>query len=177
MKFKYLVAASLLAAAGVPASAQEQQPVELSAGTMVYGPEGNEVGTIESVDGDAVVLNTGNNMANLGRASFVQGPNGPVIGFTKAKLDEVIEKAAADAAAKREAQLTAALVPGAALRTYDGVAIGSIESIEDDGSIIVKQANATMMALGREQFGTDDSGLIVLFTKAQLDAALGNAGG
>lgn len=174
MKFKYLVAASLLAAAGIPAATQAQEAVELSAGTMVYGPEGNEVGTIESVNGDAVVLNTGNNIANLGRGSFVQGPNGPVIGFTKEKLDEVIEKAAADAAAKREAALSAALVPGAALRSYDGVAIGSIETIEEDGSIIVKQDETHKIALSRAQFSTDDAGLIVLFTKEQLDAALGN---
>lgn len=170
MKLTKLVAASLLAMTAIPAAAQEG--VDLSVGTTIYGPEGGVVGTIQQVSGNAVVVNTGDNVATLGAESFVAGKNGPTIGFTKAQLDEAVE------AAKREqeAKLAAALTVGAPLRSNDGVVVGSIQTINEDGSVIVSD-DERAFRLERSQLSTDDQGVVLLFSAAQLEAALSGAGG
>ena len=170
MKFTKLAAAALLAIAAAPAAAQGE--VDLSTGATVYGPEGNVVGTIQQVANGAVVLDTGDNVATLGADSFVKGEKGTTIGYTKAQLDEAVDAMERE----QEAKLAAAIAVGAELRSNDGVAVGTVQSINDDGSIVVAQAERTF-ALQREQLGTDASGLIVLFSAAQLEEALGSAGG
>ena len=123
---RLFVVAGLALAAAPPALAQSIAEAGVAVGVMVYGPQGNEVGPVENIQGDVVVINTGGNSAALAGSSFVKGPKGPVIGYTQAQLDEAVEGAKRAAQAK----LDAALVPGAALRSSDGVAVGTIERIE-----------------------------------------------
>jgi hypothetical protein len=166
MKFTKLVAASLLAMTAIPAAAQSE--VDLSVGASVYGPDDSLVGTIDRVVDGVVVVNTGNNTATLGAESFVAGTNGPTIGFTRVQLDEAIDAREREA----EAKLTAALTVGAQLRSNDGVIVGSIQAVNDDGSIIVS-AEEMSYRLERNQLSTDAQGVILLYSAAQLEAALG----
>lgn len=170
MKFTVLAASALLAFAAAPAAAQDA--ADLSVGATVYGPAGAVVGTIKQVSGGAVVLDTGTNVATLATEGFVKGEHGTTIGYTKAQLDEAVETMKREQAAK----LAAALVVGADLRSNDGVPVGTVQAINEDGSVVIDQDGRTF-ALQPAQLGTDASGLIVLFSAAQLEAALGGAAG
>lgn len=170
MKIFRLAAAALLATSAVPALAQGE--VALDAGATVYDPQGGTVGTIQQVSGSVVVLDTGDNLATIGADSFVAGENGPVIGYTKAQLDEAVEAARRE----QEAKLTAAIAVGAELRSNDGKPVGTIQAINEDGSVVVEQDDRSF-ALQRSQLGTDGEGLIMLFSAAQLEAALSGSGG
>lgn len=170
MKIFRLAAAAFLATSAVPALAQGE--VALEAGATVYDPQGGTVGTIQQVSGDVVVLDTGDNLATIGADSFVAGEKGPLIGYTKAQLDEAVDAAERE----QEAKLAAAIVVGAALRSNDGQPVGTIQTLNDDGSVVVEQEDRAF-TLQRNQLGTDGDGLIVLFSAAQLEAALEGAGG
>lgn len=170
MKFTRLAATALLAIVAAPAAAQDA--VDLSVGTTVYGPQGGVVGTVQQVSGDVVVINTGDNVATLAAASFAKGESGTTIGYTKAELDEAVDAMERE----QEAKLTAAIVVGAQVRSADGVVVGTVQTINEDGSIVVAQ-DGRAFTLQRNQLGTDDSGLIGLFSADALQAALGGAGG
>lgn len=173
MKYTKLVAAAL-AVASLPmlAHAQEAAGVTLAAGGKVYGPQGNEVGTIEQVNGGNVIVNTGTNSATLPASSFAKGEKGPTIGFTKAQLDAAIEAAAQQAQAK----LDAALVAGAAVRSIDGLPLGVIQSIDADGMVKMERESGAYF-LKRDMFATDDKGLIVRAKAADINAAIAGAAG
>ncbi|MCB2079970.1 MAG: hypothetical protein KDE55_20025, partial [Novosphingobium sp.] len=159
--------AMFLAMASLPAAAHAQAAPALAAGATVYGPQGGEVGKIEKVDGDVVVVNTGTHTATLQKSAFGSNDKGIAIGFTQAQLNQAIE--AADQAA--QAKLTAALVAGAAVRTMDGVPLGVIKSVAEDGTIVV-QREAGPFSLKKDQFSTDNEGVIIRLTKQQIDDAL-----
>ncbi|OCC22684.1 hypothetical protein MB02_14735 [Croceicoccus estronivorus] len=177
MKFSKLAAIAALATAGVPASAWAQAPAEanqgatLTAGATVYDPQGEVVGTIAEIRDDVVIIDTGTNKATLGAASFADGPNGPMIGATKAELDSAVEAAAAKAAAA----LDAALQVGAAVRSVDGVALGSVTKLEE-GNVVIDYSGKPV-TLKREYFATDGQGLIVRFTAQALSDALSQQAG
>ena len=117
MKFRNMVAitAGAVLALSAPALAQTVAAAGLKVGSVVYSPDGSEVGKVERIDGEMVTLNTGTHSATLGSASFSKGPKGPAIGVTKQKLNETIETAQS----QDKAKLDAALVAGATVRSSD----------------------------------------------------------
>lgn len=66
---------------------------DLKAGAKVYDQAGEEVGTVDSVDADGVVVSTGSARVKIPQASFVLGSKGLVIGATKAQLEAEAKKA------------------------------------------------------------------------------------
>ncbi|HSG33241.1 MAG TPA: hypothetical protein VLA37_01805 [Sphingomonadaceae bacterium] len=171
MKFSKLIAASLLAISAVPAAAQDAPPqAELSVGTVIMGNDGTQVGTIAQVMEGAVVLDTGNNQIPLPPTAFYDTGDGATINDTKANLDAKMDAYEAE----QDAKLTAALTAGAELRSLDGVVVGTVQTVNQDGSIILAlEDDEGSIQLPREQLATDDSGLLGRFTAAQLEAALG----
>jgi hypothetical protein len=168
MKFTALAAPLLLAAAAAPVAVLAQDvSAQLVVGAMVYGPGGNEVGKIEQVAGGNVVLNTGLHSATLPASSFARGAKGAMIGYTKEQLDAAIDQAEKDAAA----QLAAAMVPGAKVSGADGIEVGSVKAVNADGSVVLTHEGADI-ALPKDQFMVGASGLSLVFTSAQLKAAL-----
>lgn len=165
MKLAKLAAATALALAATPAFANPQ----VVAGATVYGPEGNEVGTIDAVSGEVASVNTGSHVAPLPMNAFGQGEQGPTITVTKAQLDEMMAAIEAEAAAK----LDAALVAGAAVTSADGQAVGTIASV--DGDDVVMDAEAGQIALKREHFVASENGLMALFTAEQVAQAIAGA--
>ena len=177
MKFSKLIAASALALAGVSGTAMAQEATAeaeasapaIAAGDTVYDAAGDVVGTIDSAQDGNVSLNTGANTAVLPATAFAKGEKGWLFGMTKLELDAAVEKAEAEKAAK----LAAALVAGAELKSYDGVLIGTIASIGEDGSVEIARENGNI-ALTKDQLTTDGAGgLMALFTAQQLQEALG----
>lgn len=167
-----MIGAAIGASAGLPAAAWAQAPAEanqdagLAVGATVYDAQGDEVGTIAQISGEVVIVDTGTNQATLGKASFAKGPNGPIVGATKAELDAMVEKARSDAAAA----LAAALQPGAAVRSMDGIELGTIKSIEGDNAML--DYAGKLVPLKREYFATDANGLMVRFTAQALKDAM-----
>ena len=114
MKFTKLVAASLLAMAAVPSTAYAQAAADVGAtvGAMVYGPDGSEVGKIDSISGGNIIVDTGTNKAALPANSFAKGSKGPRIGYTKQQLDDAIKQANQQSAAQLQTALTAGAETG-----------------------------------------------------------------
>ncbi|MEH6789916.1 hypothetical protein [Parasphingorhabdus sp.] len=164
---KLVTGAALLAS--TPVLAQDAAPtVEAKAGMKVYGPNGGEVGTVESVSEGAVVVDTGTNKAALGTASFAKAENGLSIMMSKADLDAAVEKAAADA----KAQLMASLTPGTEVKSVTGAAvIGTIQ--ESDPEFVTVDHEGQEVKLPVDAFMTQaDGGIAITMTEAEFDAAL-----
>lgn len=118
------LAALLIASAVIAGPALAQ----IAVGATVKDTEGGTVGTVASVDGGNVTVDTGKNKVAIPEASFGKTPDGPLLAMTRDQLDTAAEAAAA--AAKQ--QLAAAIVPGADVRGSAGAVIGKIEKIEGD---------------------------------------------
>ncbi|MXO63493.1 hypothetical protein [Qipengyuania oceanensis] len=161
---KLAIAAAALAAA--PALANDQ----VVAGATVTGPEGNTVGTIETVADGQVVLDTGKHKVPLAVDSFGKGETGPTITVTKAQIDQMMDEQVAAAHAKRDA----ALVASAAVVSAKGAPLGVIDSVDGD-DVIVALAEGPV-ALKREHFAVDANGqLMALFTVEQIEQAVAAA--
>lgn len=145
---------------------------DVAVGATVYGPEGNAVGSIETVAEGVVTLDTGKHKAPLPANAFGKSDKGPTITVTRAQIDAMIDERLAAATAQRDA----ALVAGAAVSTADGQRLGVVKSVE--GEAIVVERAAGPVALEREHFTVNQTGaLMALFTAAQIEAAVGGAGG
>lgn len=71
----------------------------LVVGAVVHGPQGNQVGTVESITGDQVVVATPKAKAQLSKSAFAADSRGLIIGLTQAQLDAAIASAHGGAAA------------------------------------------------------------------------------
>lgn len=157
------LALATLALAATPAIAA---PGDVTVGATVYGPQGNPVGQIATVEGGQAVVDTGKHKVPLGLEAYGKGENGPTITVTKAQLDAMVDQQLADAAAKRDA----ALVAGAAVVGANGAQAGKIKSI--DGDTVVLESPAGPVALKREHFAINAGGaLMALFTADQIAAS------
>ena len=110
MKISKLVALSLIATAGLPAAVMAQEAPAaaasaapdaaapatgsaLAAGQTVYGPQGEAVATVVSVDGANVVIDTGTAKATLPATALTPGAKGPSIAYNKDQLNAAISAA------------------------------------------------------------------------------------
>lgn len=163
MKFARLAVAAALATAALPGVALAQ---DVAVGATVFGPEGNVVGTVESVADGVVTLDTGKHKAPLPADAFGTGEKGPTITVTKAQIEGMIEEQLAAAAAQRDA----ALVAGAAVSSAKGAPLGTIKSVDGD-AVVVETSDGSVEML-REHFAVDAQGaLMALFTIEQIKAA------
>ncbi|MDG6078754.1 hypothetical protein E3U23_06050 [Erythrobacter litoralis] len=164
MKFVKLAVASL-ALAATPALAQSGVTV----GSTVYGPEGNQVGTIVSVENGQAVLDTGKHKVPLALNMYGEGENGPTITVTKMQIDTMVDQQLAQSAAARDA----ALVEGASVMDANNEPIGTILEINGDNVIIARgDDEMDKVTLLREYFDAGDQGLKARLTNAQIDAAM-----
>lgn len=171
MKFLNLAAATALALSTLVAAPAFAQ-AGVVAGAKVYGPDGNEVGAIEKIDGDNVTVNTGSLTATLPKEVFGAGEKGPTIGWNKADLEAAITAANDEAKAKFDA----ALVAGADLYSSDGILLGKITSVAEDGSVVAA-LEAGPATLKKEQMALSGDKLTFLATAADVRAATAQSGG
>lgn len=166
MKFaKMAIVAAVFAASPVLAQAQ----AEVTTGATVYGPEGNQVGTIVSVGNGQAVLDTGTHKVPLAIESYGQNDKGLVISVTKAQLEGMVAQATAQATAARDA----ALVVGANVMAADHAPLGTIIEINGDNIVIARGGDETRkVTLLREYFTAGEHGLMARLTNAQIDAAM-----
>jgi hypothetical protein len=170
MKLSTLAAAAALAIAGVATPALAQGAA-VAVGAKVFGPDGSEVGTIEQVQGDNVVVNTGNLTAALPSSVFGEGENGPTIGWNKAQLEAAVNEANQAA----EAQLQTAFVPEADLYSSDAQLLGKVKSVGEDTFVVTLASGE--FTLPKEQVTMQSDKLTFLATAADLAAAVAQASG
>ena len=183
MRLASLAVAAALATASLSAPAFAQ--AGLAVGATVYGREGGEVGKITKVEAGNVVVDTGNLIATLPADVFGEGTDGPTIGWNKAELEQAItaanqeaeaasEAAQAEAKAAAEAALAAALVTGAEVYSLDNVLLGTVESVDPAGTVVVA-LDAGPVALPKAQMAVQADKLTFRATAADVRAAVAGA--
>lgn len=157
------LAIAALALAATPALAA---PGDVAVGATVYGPQGNPVGQIITVEGGQAILDTGKHKVPLALAMYGKSDKGPTITVTKDQLDTMVDQQVAAATSKRDA----ALIAGAAVVAAKGEAAGTVKSVE--GDTVVLESRAGPVALKREHFAINAQGaLMALFTAEQIAAS------
>ena len=175
---KIALAASALVAAPA-AFAQTAAPADaassaITTGATVLGNDGNPVGTVESIAGEVVVINTGKHRAPVPASAIATGEGRLSVNIAKAQLDEMMDKQVAEAAAKRDA----ALVTGAAVVAANGTPAGTLAEVDLAADTIVLASPAGKVALKKEHFAIDGDGrLMALFTREQIETAAAGAAG
>ena len=155
------VPGSALAQAPAPAA---QGPV-LSVGSVIFDPQGGEVGKIDSMTSDAVVIDTGAHKATLPKSAFGSSTKGPTITITKAQIDTQV----AAALEKAAAELNALFVPGAEVRGKSGAHVGVVKEVNGD-QVVIDRASGPV-SLIKAAFAASPQGLVISMTAAELDAA------
>lgn len=163
MKFTKLAAISAFAAASFSTAAMAQ---DMAVGATVYGPEGNAVGTVETISDTGITFDTGKHQVTLPAASFGKSDKGPTITVNQATINQMMDAEVA----KREAARDALLVVGTEVHTADHQVLGNIKTV--DGDVIVIEREAGPVTLQREHFSAMESMLMALFTMEQIEAAL-----
>ena len=165
---KLLVAAALSAAPflAVPAGAQPaaQAPAQapVQAGAVVKDPQGGEVGTIVSVDGDQVVLRTDRHQARIPASAIRSAENGLVVSITRDALNSQIDQMLA--------QAQQAIVVGAIVHDREGTVIGPIEAVGADTVTI--RIGERRAGIAKAAVGSGPNGLTIGSTLADLQAQL-----
>ena len=163
-------AAMTTAQAAAPAAAPAASVAsQVKAGAKVFDTSGAEAATIESVNGDLVVVSTGTNKVTMPMASFAAGANGPVVSVTKAQLDA----AATQAAAQSAAALKTALVAGAPVHGSGGNVVGTIKTVGDPNVVVTTPKGD--VAVPVKVFSAGPAGVTVNLTQAEFDAAVAQA--
>lgn len=148
-----------------PAPAAAPATAGVAAGAKVFDSAGVEVGTIEKVEGDNVVVAIGANRATLAKSAFASAPGGVSVAATKAQLDSALAAASAQAGAT----LDAALVANAEVKSQDGAVVGKIKEVNGD-QVVLERPDGPV-SLARQFFSSEGNGLTLRMTAAQLDAA------
>ena len=157
-----------------PTSTTATPAASLSPGAKVLDTAGGTAGTIESVQGDNIVLATGRSKVSLSKASFAMGPNGPVIAMTAAQLDAAAAQAA-PAAAAATTTAKANVVQGAAVSDTQGGSVGTVTGVDGHIATVTLKTGSKVRLPDTAFAAGAIGGLTVAMTAAQLRAAAGAA--
>lgn len=176
-----LIAAAIAAASLAPVAALAQAGAASAApaptvGAKVYDPQGGEVGTVESVQGGVVTVNTGTARAGLPTSAFASREKGLTIGMNKAQIEAAVTGAAAQTSAAKDA----ALAVNAQVKSSDGVVLGTISKIEGD-DVTVQLSNGSSVVLKKSYLGLVNNALTLgmtadAFSKQAQASATAQAG-
>ncbi len=145
-------------------------PANITVGASIYDAKGGDVGTVDSIVGDNVVVSTGSQKVTLSKAAFAQWPKGLTIAMTRDELN-----AAADQAKAQGAQaLASALVAGAEVHSLGGNAVvGTVKSVEAE-QVLLTTAKGDVN-IPKSAFVMGSAGLSVGFSAEQFEAAVAQA--
>lgn len=150
--------------AAVPAAAQQPSPVTV--GAMIYDFDGGEVGTVQSVSGDAAVVSTGSARVTLGLRSFRLSQGRLVISMTRTQL----EAAAQGAQARGDEEVRVQITPGAIIYDRNGAQAATVESV--DGGRVTISAGAIRAVFPLSAFTAGPRGPQINRTAEEFQAAL-----
>jgi hypothetical protein len=161
------------APAGAPAAPAAQTTTaapaaaNVQAGATVVDATGAAVGTVAQVSGGTAVVDTGTNKVGVPVGNFAAGPNGLVLGNTKAELDA----AASQAAAQSAAQLKTLMVAGTEVHGLNGKVLGTVKAAAAD-YVTVTSAKGGDVRLPASGFAAGPNGLTLGLSAEQFDAAV-----
>lgn len=147
-------AASTQAGAAAPASGT----AAVTVGASVSDASGAPVGTVESIANGTATVSTGTAKAGLPVSAFAKGPNGLVIGMTKAQVEAAVAQAA-----------PAEIAVGATVNDSKGAKVGTVEAVSGD-MVTVATANAKAQ-LPKKAFAQSSGALVIGMTASELEAA------
>jgi len=147
------------------ASSRAADDPQLMLGKPVLGVDGEPVGTVEDVQDDAVVLNTGTVVALVTARSLIRSGDALKINATKEELTGMVEEQRRNEAARRDEYIAA----GRLVRSVDNKPIGRIVAIEDQVNSVVILRNEGIIALNRDHFAVIEDKLVALFTRRQIN--------
>lgn len=140
-------------------------------GAKVFGPEGAEVGTIESVSEGNAVVYTGTRRATLPKTAFASGENGLLISMTQAQLNAAV----AAAETENSTAMNAALVAEAPVKTRDGQMVGTVEKVEGD-NVTLALSDGNPVTVTRQYLTAGaDGGLMLTMSAADFSSAVAAA--
>ena len=157
---RLLVPFATLSFIAAPAFAAEPYVV----GAQVYDPQGGAVGTISATEGDTVVtVRTDKHDVRLPVASFTHQDGKLYIALTQPALNAKYES--------DQAAITASLLPGQPVKGLNGQVLGTIESSDATGVVIVL-ASGKKAKIPASGIAGGVGGAVVGVTAEQLEAQL-----
>lgn len=158
------LAAASLAVPAAPVFAQAPaQPVGAAVGMPVKDSAGGEVGTVQSVDGQFVVIRTDRHEVRLPMSSLTPHQGRLLIGMTRADLNAQVDRMLAQSAA--------AIAPGATVRGSGGVEVATVEAVEGE-LVTLKLMSGELVRLPKSGVAAGPDGLVIGMTAAELKAAV-----
>ncbi|GGE16373.1 hypothetical protein GCM10011529_23460 [Polymorphobacter glacialis] len=158
--------ASFAQTAAAPAASASAQ---LSAGAPIFDTAGTQIATVDSINGDNVVVSTGTNKIAIPKASFGVGEKGAVIAATKEQLDG----AAGQAATAAKQALLSKMTPGAEVRGTGGATLGKVKAVE--GDIVLVETPKGEVRVPSAGFSAGPAGLVLGMSAADFEAAVAAA--
>lgn len=170
MNTKGALAAAALALGLLSGTASAQDAVQVTAGTEVYGPQGNLVGTVSAIADTIATVDTGSHKVGLPVDSFGRNDAGQtIISVTQAQLNEM----AAQSAAEANAKLDAALVAGAPVVDVNGAPLGTVAGVEGNNVNVDTEWGA--FALEKVNFVAGEGQVTARVEAEQVKSALSTA--
>lgn len=155
----------------VPATA-----ADIQAGMVVRDVKGVQVATIERLDGDDAVVMAGTKLAKLPINAFGKDKAGLMIGITAAEFQTAIAGSSVPVPPK-EPEIVAATAadmnPGAQVRDSEGVPIGTVDKLVDNGVVLLTDGKKVKLALN--SFAKDEKGLMIGITASEFKAKIGGS--
>ncbi|WP_439534137.1 hypothetical protein [Polymorphobacter sp.] len=139
---------------------------KLVVGATVKDTAGGVVGTIDAVEANSVIVNTGTNQVAIPPSSFGQTPDGPLLAATKAELDG----AANSAAAADRTQINAMLTNGTPVIGAEGQPIGTVDIVENNMVLIKTETGEAQVPA--DSFMLKDGKLAIGMTAEAFAAAV-----
>ena len=154
--------------AAAPATTDTAATVEVTAGTTIYGPEGNEVGTVEGVTNGVATLNTGKHTIGLPLDRFGENAEGQkTLAVGRDELNTMVDEQLAQATAL----LDAVLVAGTPVVDVNGTALGSVAAVE--GEDVTVETEWGPFALKKANFLAGEGHVTAQVQADQVKSALG----
>ena len=149
--------------------------VDLTAGASVRDVSGTPVATIERLEADGAVVRAEDRLGKLPLQAFGKDEQGLLLGFTADQFKAAIAETSIPV--PRELRIVDAspadMTPGATVRDSEGVAIGTVDALADDGVILLTGGKRVKLAIA--SFAKDDQGLLIGITASEFNAIIGGS--
>ena len=158
------------------ALAQPAAAADLIVGASVRDVSGAPVATIERLEADGAVVRSEDRLAKLPLESFGKDSAGLMLGITAAELRAAIADTSVPAV-QQEPKIVAAtaadIMLGAGIRDSENVLIGTVDSLSEDGVVIVTDGKKVKLPVN--SFGKDQEGLVIGITAGEFKAIIGRS--
>jgi hypothetical protein len=148
---------------------------DLSVGASLRDVSGAPIATIERLEADGVVVRSEDRLAKLPLEAFGKDSAGLMLGITAAEFRAAIADTSV-VVPEQEAHVAATaadIMLGAAIRDSEDVPIGTVDSLSEDGVVILTDGKKVKLPVN--SFGKDKQGLIIGITASEFKAIIGRS--